>query len=97
MSVIADVAGAASVSQVQRTRIHFLASFHKCDTDVSIINTYLHETGEQVNGKCFAHDFCVCVAHAFAAYASTAVFFLAISLYILCTIQFLGLFCTVDF
>lgn len=40
------------------TRIHFLASFHKYDTDVSIINTYLHETGEQVNGKCFAHDFC---------------------------------------
>ena len=90
MSVVADVAGAGSAAQVQRTRIHFLASFHKCDTDVSIINTYLHETGEQVNGKCFAHDFCVCIAHAFAAYVSTAVFSLslALSVYTLCTIQF---------
>lgn len=55
-------------------RIRFLASFHKCDTDVSIINTYLHETGEQVNGKCFAHD--ICVAHAFYSQCCTiSIFF----------------------
>lgn len=49
--------------------IHFLGSFHKCDADVfNNKYIYLHETAEQVNGKCYAHDFCVYVqssAHAF--------------------------------